>query len=283
MEIKNRLFPYPVLCYETDDYGEDYLGAEVAETGEDLNGIDIRVKFILNSSDIWDLIRSDKARFVAHLECTNTCYRKYIESDKPIIDYSIPKDKVNGIVTVLAMIVAKTRIDGYTSSELNEDYNDTLITFEKGSILAYFNAAKIDVHKDYEELAGNEPLFSVIKLGNEFDEPKPLEFDIEDSDRIKIFADPKTYNSYIHFRQNNTVAVSLLVLPALVYTIEILREDEEPYLEKHWYIRLDSMYKKVGKSLHAVLEDQPSTIALAQDMLNNPIAKTYSSLVEMEG
>lgn len=281
MEIRNRLFPYPVLCDETDDYDEDFMVTSTTTEGmNDLNGV---IRFNLQNEAMIDLIRSGYAEYVVHLECSSTSYRKVIRSDVSEIPYSIPKSRVNVEVTVLALIVAKRKIDNFVSESLNEDYEGEKIVFEKASILAYKNMPRIYIYKNYEELAGNESLFSIIKVGLPDDEEvKPLTFDLN-SDRIKIMVDPKTYEAYIHFQQKSAIAMSMLVLPAVHYMIDELRACSTSFATCMWYMKMKQFYKAQGKDfIEDIINSDRNVVEIAQEMLKSPIGKAYRELLEDE-
>lgn len=282
MEIRNRLFPYPVLCDETDDYnGATFeVSTNVTET---LNTIRVKAYFRINDPAIIDLIRSGYAEYALHLECTTTSFRKLLRSDVSEITYEIPKAGVNREVAVLALIIAKRKIENFFSGSLNEDYQGTSILFEKASILAYRNMAKLRIVKNYEELAGNESIFSIVKVGLPDDDAiAPLRFDIND-DRIKIMVDPKTYEAYIHFKQKPAIAMSLLVLPALVYMIDNISEDPESFSSKGWFIKMEKFYKAQGIDFVEYIRDQDKNlIEIAQEMLKAPIGTAYRNLMEIE-
>jgi len=282
MEIRNRLFPYPVLCDETDDYEEEGLNV-TSSTREGMNDINVLVNFHLKNQKMLDLIRMGYAEYVLHLECSSTSFRKVIRSDVSEIAYSIPKSRVNVEVTVLALIVAKRKIENFTSDSLNEDYESESITFEKASILAYKNLPRIYVYKNYEELAGNESLFSIIKVGLPDDEEvKPLTFDLT-GDRIKIMVDPKTYAAYIHFQQKASIAMSMLVMPALLYMIDELRESFDSFSNYMWFVKMKQFYKTQGTDFRDdVIFSDRNIVEIAQEMLKSPIGKAYRDLLEDE-
>lgn len=282
MEIRNRLFPYPVLCNETDDYQNNAFETEV-KVEERLHDIHIKAKFKLDNLAILDLIRMGMAEYVLHLECSMTYFRKVIKTDINEISYSIPKERVNGEIAVLSMVVAKRRIVSFTSEDLNEDYDGESISFDKASILAYQNLPKIQVFKNYEELAGNESLFAVVKVGLPDDEEvHPLSFDLND-DRIKIMVDAKTYACYIHYQQKGSVAMSLLVLPAVIYMLDELRGSPESFSSKMWFVKMKQYYKSQGLDFIEDIVQGKNIVEAAQEMLKSPIGKAYRELIEDEG
>lgn len=281
MEIRNRLFPYPVLCNETDDYQNNVFETEI-KVEERLHDIHISVKFKLDNLAILDLIRMGMAEYVLHIECSTTYFRKVIKTDINEVSYSIPKERVNGEIAVLSMIVAKRRIASFTSEDLNEDYEGETISFDKASILAYQNLPKIQVFKNYEELAGNESLFTVVKVGLPDDEEvQPLSFDLND-DRIKIMVDAKTYAAYIHFQQKGSVAMSLLVLPAVIYMLDELRGSPESFSSKMWFVKMKQYYKSQGLDFIEDIVQGKNIVEAAQEMLKTPIGKAYRELMEDE-
>jgi hypothetical protein len=282
MEIKNRLFPYPVLCDETDDYDDETCNV-TSVVDEKVNNISIRIVFHLTDPALLDLIRAGYAEYALHLECSTTSFRKLIRSDTSEISYSIPTSRVKNEVAVLAMIVARRKIENFNSDYLNSDYIDTTINFEKASILAYTNMPKIFVQKNYEELSGNDSFFSVVKVGNSDDDIiKPLTFDLT-SDRIKIFVDPTTYEAFIHYQDRKFIAMSMLVLPALVYAIDELRNDNESFSNAGWLIKIKKFYCAQGKDFYNdVIDTDRNVMEIAQEMLNSPIGNAYKCLLEDE-
>ena len=281
MEIRNRLFPYPVLCNETDDYQNNVFETEM-KVVERLHDIHITVKFKMDNLAILDLIRMGMAAYVLHIECSTTYFRKVIKTDINEVSCSIPKERVNGEIAVLSMVVAKRRIASFTSEDLNEDYEGETISFDKASILAYQNLPKIQVFKNYEELAGNESLFAVVKVGLPDDEEvHPLSFDLND-DRIKIMVDAKTYAAYIHFQQKGSVAMSLLVLPAVIYMLDELRGSPESFSSKMWFVKMKQYYKSQGLDFIEDIVQGKNIVEAAQEMLKSPIGKAYRELIEDE-
>ena len=281
MEIKNRLFPYPVLCDESDDYNDESFDVR-SIVQERLHEIHFHVEFHIEDEAIVDLIRMGYAEYILHLECSTTSFRKVIKSEVSEIDYSIPKSIVNVEIAVLAMIVAKRPISNFVSEKLNEDYTEDTINFDKGAILAYKNLPRIYVYKNYEELAGNESLFSIVKIGFPDDEIKPLTFNLNEQ-RIQILVDAKTYEAYIHYQQKSAIAMSMLVMPALIYMIDELREDPNTYANRMWFLKMKQFYKAQGADfIEDIVNGERNVVEIAQEMLKSPIGRAYRDLLEAE-
>ena len=289
MEIRNRLFPYPVLCEDTDDYvdGEFYVEAKLVEQG--VNDIVVQFDMHLDNSGLQNLINIGKAEFVVHIECSNTAFRTVIKTFSNTEQYRIMNSRVNGDINLLGMIVSKEKIDHYTNPFLNEDYSDITLNIDKASILAYDNMNPIHIAKNYEELAEKDSIFSIVKeMRIDQNERKPIWYRL-DNDRIKIIVDEEVYASYIRYQGNSTMQplmMSLLVMPALAYMLEVLRnEGWEEHASDYWFIKIQKFYKIHGQDFvdDIILNEDKMISEAVQEMLQLPIGKTLLSIPEMLG
>ena len=114
------------------------------------------------------------------------------------------------------------------------------------------------------------------------EEVKPLTFDLT-GDRIKIMVDPKTYAAYIHFQQKSSIAMSMLVMPALLYMIDELKESFDFFSNYMWFVKMKQFYKAQGKDFRDdVIFSDRNIVEIAQEMLKWPIGKAYRDLLEDE-
>lgn len=281
MKIKNRLFPYPVLCMENDDYIDSSFEV-TCSIEERISDVVLNFDITLENDDLKFLIHKGFAEFAIHLECSKTVFRTMVSTPSSKIQYSIPKSRVNGEIEVLALIVAAKKISGYRSESLNEDYDGESINFEKGAILAYYNLPEIRIFKNYEELVANDSFFTIVKrISQDKEEIHPITYDIADN-KIKILVDENVYDEYIKYRSNQnleSVFHSLLVLPALVYMIDVLRnETVERYEQFYWYQKIKQSLKAQNLNFEEILDGEKSNVEIAQEMLLLPINKAFVGL-----
>ncbi len=282
MEIKNRLFPYPVLCVENDDYENSEFDV-ITKVKEELNNIvidfDIRLSGV---PKIQWLVHDNNAQYVIHIECSSTAFRTIIKTSETKKTVHIPKSRVNGEIALLATIVAEKDITDYSCNNLNEDYDET-ISFSRGSILAYKNLPKIYVSKNYEELAGDNPFFTVVKRTDGDGVAKlPVTYNLSDA-KIKILVTEKIYDEYIKFYSNPNMEPlmnTLLVMPALAHMVDEVRENgPEEYKELHWYQKINKACKLQGKDfLEDIIHSEASCMDIAQEMLQMPIERAFDCL-----
>lgn len=283
MEIKNRLFPYPVLCLENDDYINCKFEIAVKQI-EELKDIVLQFDIELDNAELLELIRKGQAEYVIHIECSNTSYRKVVRNSGKSFEYRIPKTRVNKDVYLVGMIVATKTITDFYSVDFNEDYEER-VSFEKGAILAYRNLPRIIVIKNYEELASDDAFFTIVSKNCGQDMEEPVTFDLS-GNKIKIYVDNSVYNEYIKFHTNpmmKPIMVSMLVMPALAYVIEEVRNNGvDNYLSCYWFQKIKKSCELQGKRfLDDIIDGNAASVEVAQEMLQFPVGKAFRNLSEV--
>ena len=288
MEIKNRLFPYPVLCEDTDDYTAGGFEVQTEIVSQDLNSIVLHFTMALDNAGLRAQISQGKAEYIIHIECSNTSFRTVIHTFSDEETYRISSSKVNGEVSLLGMVVSKTDITFYRNNTLNPDYNDIDLMIPRGAIMAYHNMPKINVLKNYEELAQEDSLFSVVReMRLDQNEEKPIHFAL-DPERIKIYVNEEVYSAYIQYQNNLTMRpliLSVLVMPALTFMMEELRNGYEAYENSRWFLKFSKFYQMQNKDfVDDIIYGEDKTITeVVQELLQLPIGKTFLNMQEMLG
>ena len=287
MEIKNRLFPYPVLCEDTDDYQAGSFFVAMDVTSQDMNSITLSFGIHLDNIGLKSLISQGRAEFIIHIECPSTAFRTVLRTFSDRETYRISSNRVNGEITFLGMIVAKERIESYRNDTLNSDYSDAELKFPKGAILAYHNMPKLIILKYNEELSQEDSFFSIVSEKRlDQNEQKPVHFELE-QDRIKVFVDPEVYSAYILYQNNQAMQplmLSVLVMPALTFMMEELRKDYTPFMGDRWFIQISKIYKGQGKDfIEDIIESDLSITDIVQELLQLPIGKTLINMPEILG
>ena len=283
MEIKNRLFPYPVLCAENDDYIDCSFNVKTNMTEEVADLVLTFEVDLVNNDELSLLIRDGYAEVIVHIECSSTAYRTVVGITGNKRAFRLPKARVNNEVYLVGMIVAKKDIKGFTSVNLNEDYGSEAIDFQKGSILAYRNLPKYLITKNYEELAGDNTFFTIIKRTSlEGAEQLPVTYELS-APKIQIIVDEKTYDEYIKYHNNplmEPITNTLLVMPAIAYMVESLRDYGcDSFKTLFWYQKFKKACKLQGKDFEQdIIDSEKSSLEVAQELLRYPIGRAFESL-----
>ncbi|WP_022778288.1 hypothetical protein [Butyrivibrio sp. AE3009] len=288
MEIKNRLFPYPVLSVDSDDYSDSEFSVNAEILEQNTNNIVLKFNISLDNKGLKRLVDKGLAEYVIHIECSTTAFRTTIRTFSQEEIYRISNSKVNGDVSLLGMVVSKEEIPHFNNVLLNSDYEDADITMPEAAIMAYCNMPKLRVMKNYEELANEESLFSIVKRTaiDEYEET-PISFSF-DPDRIRISVGEGVYKSYVQFKNNvqmQPMIHSLLLLPALVEMVDLLRtQGYEDYESSRWFMAFEKMYDANGKDfVNDVIYGDQTIMDIAQEMLRLPIGKAFANIPELLG
>lgn len=306
MKITNRLYTYPVLSEEKDDYLNSRFDVQIKNCIKSVNNIKLKFEVYMDNKELEKLIRDGKAEYVIHLECSYTTFRKALTSSANEIKYEIPLSKLRGKLEIVAFIVAKEELVDFYSDDWNEDFEGLKFKIPKAGILAYENLSSIDVIKNFEEFTNTSSIFSICK--RQTDEDKPIEVNLN-SDKIKIILGPKEYDIFAKFQNNDKLLPifhSMLILPAFVSVFEELKKNIEFYREQNWFISLKYAYEKRGLNLikeltgKDTLEDiedgedledtkdienveinRKSSFELAQEAMELPISKAFSQIINI--
>lgn len=281
MNITNRLFTYPVLSDEKDDFKSCVFEVDFINHMESVNSLKLTFDIEMNCPEIEDMILKGQAEYVIHLECSTTAYREVLKSISKKIEHVIPIGRITGTFDAVAFVILKQNVSGYVCQDWDDDYFDMKFSLSQGSILAYQNLQGLNITKDFEEFVNAGSIFTVYKKISEDD--KPIEVNLE-SNKIRIGLTTKDYDVYSAYAGKNqlqSIFHTMLVLPTLVFVFEELKQDggEEQYHGKDWFIALEKSYAKRGLNfMNEVLNTDKNSITLAQEAMELPISKAFSQI-----
>ena len=228
MDIRYKMYPYPVLAYFLDDY-KDKHAFDVKITNVK-DGFNTRLVFeaALTNKELLGLVRSGKASFVYHMECSQTGFRKVIRTDKLSSSYVLSNREVKNLVQICPFIVADENLQSYFSKDFDDDYKGMSFDVEEGCVLAVGQQVNADVSVRIDDLANTPSIFSIIQ--NTDETIKEMKVD-GSGEKIVVQLPYNDYYSYKSLSQNprfETVLNALTIVPALVLVIEeIKRWDSE--------------------------------------------------------
>lgn len=284
MNITKRLYTYPVLTEEKDDYDTSIFDIDFKYQMMGLNIINLNFEISMDNPEIEDLIAKGKAEYVIHVECSVASFRMIKKSKYPIISIDIPTSRINGKVEVIGFITASTNIEDLYIDDWNEDYEGTTFNFSKGTILGYKNLPSLDIFKNYEELKTTNSIFKIHKFLSE--DKRNMQVN-EEGDWIDIWLSPKEYENYVKYSTNikfQPVLNTMIVFPALVYVFECLKQSDagDRYEGKQWFVSLNKSYAKRGIDLmDEVLISEKSSVALAQDAMEFPLTQAFGVITDL--
>lgn len=287
MEIKYKLYPYPVLAEYSDDYKSGNYELNIDITKE---GYNIKAHFLaaLTNASLKTLISEGKAKYVYHMECAQTGFRQVLSTNKIEDSYILSNKSVSGKLQICPFIVAVEDIDGYSSAEFHEDYDGQSFSVEAGCVMAVGRMVTADISKDVDDLANTPSVFSIIRNAD----ATCRQMLVDMSGRkivIKLpLEDYYSYKSLNNTPQAQSILNSLTIIPALTYVLGELKlmsiEDRIENRDNLWY-------KTVKKALLTQFEcdlestdfSNQNTIELAQKLINDPISDAFHMLTSSFG
>lgn len=284
MRVKyNKLFPYPVLNEETDDYKDNTFNVDI-KPEKDINRILLKCDVKINDKKIEDMIIKNKLDLVYHVECAKNLFRHIYKFNKLQTEIYIDNKDLDGTVDICVFIVAADDIFQYKNDNFNEDYDNAGFDLNKGNIMGFYNVPRIYITKDTEELAKMSSIFTIAKKSDSHPE---MNVDL-DGPKIKIWLSEEDYKLYRIITKSGKAELqpvinSMIILPALIYAFDTIDSDEDNEYENcRWFIALDKVLKQSKIDLNRENIRKHTSLKLAQKLLNMPISSALANLNRME-
>ncbi|MTV50837.1 hypothetical protein GJ688_18050 [Heliobacillus mobilis] len=284
MDIRHKLYPYPVLSAFSDDYVDSQFISNV-QVDKNIKEIVFTINILMDNKKLINLIEEEKAEYLIHIECSQTSYRAIFTTKEIEIVKNIPESKLNGKVAICSFIVAKEYLEEYTNDSFNEDYENTSFNIDRGSILAIGGQINVEITKEAEELSKIPSVFSILR--RDTDENTCMKIEIN-SDKIKLWLSKKDFNNYIsmaNIPNFQPILHSILIVPALIYTFETLKSlgsnGMDEYDSYRWFKAFEKMFKKWNIKFDCEVLEKEGSYELAQKILDYPISRALVSLINI--
>lgn len=292
MDIKCKLYPYPVLSFYSDDYVDSSFDTEIDVTKD---GYDIRIDFLssLNNAELEQYLTEGKVKFVYHLECAQTGYRTALQTSENEFVHIISEKKICGRLQVCPFIVASTDIQNYVNALFNEDYSGFMFQIEAGCVMAVGKQVNFDIEKDINDLTYTPSIFVISK---NIDENTTDMLVSMDQKKIVIKLPEKGYYNYRSIKEEPEIKPllnSLIIIPALIYVLEELsrREANERYILYSSYGWYRAIKKTLMTRFNCDIENETfselNMVEIAQKLIGSPLldgfqvlSNGYASMVE---
>lgn len=280
MQLRSRFYTYPVITDETDFYIDSLFETDVEQV---IDGYNIRLilKARLVNPELESLLHDEKVVFAHHIECTQTCYRKIVLTNKESKDFVLRDGEVNGIIQVCSFLVANENIDKYSNSLFSQDYKGFRFNIERGCILAVGSQVNLRVNKVRDDLANTSSIFSIVPNMDE----NVINVKIDTShDKIVISLPKETFSIYSNmstYMDIQPVMHSMIIMPALVYALTEIKEAREQlytYEDYRWFRSLRKASAKMNVLFSEEILANMDAFEFAQRLLDSPIPKAVKYL-----
>lgn len=281
MKIDNRrLFTHPVLAADRDDYKTCHFNAERKFSLDAAGNLVFDMNFSTNCTEINQLIREDRAKYLLHVECPSTLYRKIFTSIQTNFSCEIPLNRVREKIFCVAFIVLSEEIKNFSCANWNADFDGIRFDLPKGTVLAYENLLPLDINEDPNIFKNVASIFTVSKRAG--DKSKPFEVNLG-GEKVNIILNETDYNLYRQFcsdRKMQPILNTMIILPALVYIFNEFQSDDDKfstYGERKWFLALKTAYKRRKINFEEYILEKTS-IELAQEVMHSPLTKALENI-----
>jgi len=282
MELRSKLYPYPVLSPYSDDYRNSRFDSVISVNKEGYL-LKFSVLVELQDSMLTDFILCGNAEYVIHVECPQTSFRKAFRSDREEYDFTIHSKSLRGKVNICIFLVAKNPVLGYENPNFNEDYQGMTFDLEAGFILAMAKQYDVLVDNMPENYQKVQSIFSVLRDDDE--SRVSIRIDI-DCDKIRIWVPSKQYFEYMRISKLQSLLPSthaILLFPTLQHVLTELRQNgTEEYSQLKWYKGLAVALKRIDRTLDNQLFENESPFEISQMLLDMPVGRGLGSLYHID-
>lgn len=282
MKISERLFPYPVLSPGYSDYPEaEFAAGQRAELTGDV--VYFEFDMALRCPAIAGLISSGEAEYAVHIECSLTSHRELIRSAHPALQHAVRADCLRGGVESVALIIAAKDIKDYDGGgDLSPDFSGLRFRVPRGSILAYCPLPAVRLESQLAAGAAGPSVFVVYARTETGDVPMCVD---PGQDSIMIGLSQKDFSRYSQMAGDTgmqPILNSMLVLPALVYVLDELRDEQmlEDCRDLGWFQTISRSLQGAGYSLDSLLLGEAlgsmTTVEIAQMLMDSPLQRALT-------
>ena len=140
MRFNNLAFPYPLLD-ASDPSRDDYIDggyqvsikqSEVSEDGH----VAFTFNHLCNVIELKHLVKEGKAQYGVLLSCSDTLRREMHLSSDSEQEIKISISELHGRVEMIPQIICVDEVFGFSSEDLNEEYDDIAFDLKPGDVLA---------------------------------------------------------------------------------------------------------------------------------------------------
>lgn len=290
MQVKNKIFPYPIINNNKNYSNFNELAFDLIYEPEETKNAYIlkNTRFFTESKTILKLIKEGKIGIAVVVESSNSVYRKSFEITEETKDITLFKSEFLERVDISMFAYAKKDFI-FQSDEVDEDYLGISFNIDKYDIVGVNDGFNIRFKHNDEEDNLIHSIFS-INVGHNLEEGEYLvEFDIGRKISINL---PE--NEYKNYKIIYTVPVykevffNMLLIPALIEGLSLCKamlDDPSKDLEDVgnrylWFRSILTSYKRLeGKELTIETFKGCSLSSLSQKLLGKPLGEALKKLV----
>lgn len=290
MQVKNKIFPYPVINHNFafSNFGQLDFCLKFEPFDDERSYILKNACFHTDSATLNRLYDEGKIEISVIVECSNTVFRKSFDISREPKDIILPKVDFTEKVVISMFATAKESFS-FVSNEFDQDYQGIEFNIDQYDILGAYDGFYVTFKHDESEENLVQSIFA-INVNHDLEEGKyKVECDL--GKKISITLPEREYKNYkiiYTVPLYEKVFFNMLLVPSLVEGLSLCKQelnDGDKDLEdvgNHflWFRSIESAFKRLkGHELSLDEFKQISPVDLAQDLLGKPMGESLTKLV----
>ena len=276
MNLSNTYFPYPVISPSTNDYNNKKF--EVSYNAEPaIKEYKFNVDIVLEDKNLLNLIHSKSAHFFIVMECKSLGFRKNIISHDTQVNFELSSMDISNKVEIEAYIIANEDLN-LASDNFHMDYHGHIFQIEKGDVLGVAESFSFIPEDDTESFKNLGSIFHVSKDNQK----KPMKVGLDGTKYIMILLSEEDHQLYIrasNYKPYEPILISMFIVPALLFTINIMKEKGGDHEDKNWYRVILRRCSNLGYEEDP--EDWQNPLEIIQKIIENQLSKSLSALKQL--
>ena len=186
-----RSWPHPVLSPLSDDVMPNHFDFRLDVLPEHKRWI-LDIEASDEDATLAHSVQTEKARYLAHVECKRTYFRAAHLSHTPRFEMEIDGDALFGAVEVSLLVVAAKDLKEYRHPNQHADYRDGAFNISIGEPLAVAVSKSFDAFLEYDPIL---KLSSIINIMRDTEDEKRMKVNCR-TNRIVIILPSAEYDRY---------------------------------------------------------------------------------------
>ena len=283
MQIRNRLFSYPVYSNSVDDYKVNSFSFDYeVESNEEM--LNIKYKVNLANKYVLNQLQTNIINLTLLVECAKTAYRNLFVLQDFNGTVSIPASALSAKVELCCLLLANKDFIINSKNGISDDYSNNTFEIKRCYIVGFDNSYSFIVDKDKEDDAKASSILSVVK---KLDLEDYMDVDLDNDNKIKIQLGDEMYQRFVQLQGQDKLPVvhSMIVLPTLVFVIDQLKDSEarNTYQDYYWYRCIAKMLENLHMGIDSIAFANKTSLAIAQELLKLPLKNALINLTTEEG
>jgi len=252
MELKNRIFPYPIYnsIDKENDYSSKPFEVSISMEKDIKNGLlKLSISWIVYEKALENEIFEGRVAFALHIECPSTTFYLLKKTTEKDFSLEIKLNDLNQSVQVVSMLIATKTVQNFSSPNLEGLFKNQTFYFEEGNILGIGDSYKINIKKDEDKV---KQIKSLFEINFHSEDNKRISYSIAtDSNKIHIFIPRKDYEFYDSASQNPSLKStldSLFIVPVLHDLLSRIKLEERIDFEDTWVDSIVKAYQRVSST-----------------------------------